>query len=140
MSKKNIRILLIEDSEDDINFFRLVLKQCDPELQLDVARDGDEATQYFAIVAHSPATLPDLVLLDMMLPKKTGLELLQDLKNDEVRKRIPIIAITASQSITNIREAYAHGAACCLTKPERLADFSDLIQKMFAFWSRCQYS
>src|SRR5688572_9687395 len=111
--KKDIHILLVEDNEGDIVLTIEALKEARIGNTIDVVRDGEKAMQFLHKEGEfSNAVTPDLILLDINLPKIDGKEVLVSIKNDEQLKIIPVVMLTTSDSPTDIMEAYANHANC----------------------------
>jgi chemotaxis family two-component system response regulator Rcp1 len=141
MKRNPIRILLVEDSLDDVDLFTLALKKSLAAIELDIVNDGEEALRYLKRMnSYTKITLPDLILLDINMPKMSGHEVLRELKQDRLLKIIPVIMMTTSQAPADITESYARGAACYLTKPDRFEDLKVLIRRLSDFWTLSEYS
>ena len=131
----NSRILLIEDNEGDIILTLEVLKEAGAGNEVMVARNGEEALAYlFRQDQFVNAETPDLILLDINLPKMNGMELLKKIKNDEFLKTIPVIMLTTTSSRRDILEAYDNHANCYLTKPSDLENFLEVAKLIKNFW------
>ena len=140
MKKQRIRVLLVEDSVDDVALLIQALKKVDVSIDLDVVNDGYEALQFLRRAnSYANAAPPDLVLLDLNTPKKNGLEVLREVKADPRLKSIPVIVMTTSNSPSDVSEAYATGAACYLTKPEDFNNLKDFTRSFFEFWRMAEY-
>ena len=130
-----IEILLVEDNPGDVRLTREALKDAKIVNNVTVARDGVEA---LAIVRkegeHASALTPDLILLDLNLPKVHGLEVLARLKNTDGLKRIPIVILTSSKAKADIVKAYDLHANCFITKPLDLQQFIDVARSIENFW------
>jgi two-component system, chemotaxis family, response regulator Rcp1 len=132
---KEIRILLVEDNEGDIVLTMEALKEAKVHNTIDVARDGDEALRRLrkeGKFIHAPA--PDIIFLDINLPKLDGNELLSIIKNDEALKVIPVIMLTTSDAEKDILQSYYNHANCYITKPVDLEKFIDVIHQIKSFW------
>lgn len=128
-------ILLVEDNPGDVRLTQEALKQGSTPHQLEVATDGEEALDYlFQEDEHATAQRPDLVLLDLNLPKCDGREVLERVKADPSLRQIPIVILTTSEAAEDVRHAYEHNANCYITKPVDLDDFLDVVQGIEAFW------
>lgn len=125
-----IHILLVEDNEGDIVLTLEALKDARIRNQVSVARDGEEA---LALLRETD-NLPDLILLDINLPKVDGLEVLNSIKTDDRLKMIPVIMLTTSRAEKDISYSYAHHANCFITKPVDLPCFMDVIRTIENFW------
>jgi len=127
---KPIHILLVEDNEGDIILTREALKEGKIKNEISVARDGEEALAFL----KEAALLPDLVLLDINLPRMNGLELLTIIKQDDDLKKIPEIMLTTSVSEKDIFESYTNYANCFISKPVNLPQFMDVVKTIEDFW------
>ncbi len=133
---KNINILLVEDNEGDIVLAREALGDIKIINDVVVARDGEEALNYLYNSSHNLTkdTLPDLVFLDINMPKVNGFEVLIKMKEDELLKVIPVIMLTTSSSERDIKYSYENHANCFITKPVGMEQFIEVIQKIENFW------
>ena len=135
MSENPVKILLVEDNEGDILLTTEALQECKIPNQLQVLRDGSEALYFLMTVVKQHAKdLPDLILLDINLPKKNGHEVLESVKNHPDLKHIPIIILTTSSSETDILRAYQEHANCYITKPLEVSEFLNITAKIEEFW------
>ena len=135
MTNDLIKILLIEDNEGDILLTTEALEECKIPIELQVVRDGNEALLYLiAQIKLGGLKLPDLILLDINLPKKNGHEVLQSVKNHPDLKHIPIIILTTSSSETDILRAYQEHANCYIVKPLEVENFLQITSKIEEFW------
>lgn len=132
---KNVHILLVEDNEGDIVLAREALKDARIINKVSVSRDGDEALD-FLYQRGNPRNkeMPDLVLLDINMPRVSGFEVLTTIKKDERLKAIPVVMLTTSSSEKDIRFAYEHHANCYITKPVDMEKFIEVVQKVEDFW------
>lgn len=132
---KPIEILLIEDNPGDVRLTEEVLKENKLRNNLSVARDGEEALAFLRRQGkYSKAIRPDLILLDLNLPKKDGREVLEEIKVDENIKRIPVVVLTTSAAEQDIFMSYEHNANCYITKPVDLEKFINVVQAIENFW------
>jgi len=127
---KPVHILLVEDNEGDIILTREALKEGKIKNEISVARDGEEALTFL----KEASLLPDLVLLDINLPRMNGLELLTIIKQDDDLKKIPVIMLTTSVSEKDIFESYTNYANCFISKPVNLPQFMDVVKTIEDFW------
>lgn len=135
MNLTPINILLVEDNEGDILLTTEALEDAKIFNSLKVIRDGASTLIYLNEVAEkSPSELPDLILLDINLPKKNGHEVLMEVKNNNLLKHIPIIILTTSSSEMDILKSYQEHANCYLIKPIEVSDFLKVIEKIEDFW------
>ena len=132
---KPVHILLIEDNEGDILLTKEAFEDLDIANNLSVARDGNEAIDFLeSRRSNMPADLPDLILLDINLPKKNGFEVLSFIKNSDYFKHIPVIILTTSSSEEDIRKSYRNYANCYISKPVEVSDFMKAIASLENFW------
>ena len=132
---KTVEILLIEDNPGDVRLTREVLKEGKIWNNLNVVEDGVQALNFLhreGKYVHAPH--PDLILLDLNLPKKDGREVLAAIKLDATLKRIPVIVLTTSQAEEDILNAYDLYANCYITKPIDLDQFTTVIRSIENFW------
>jgi len=130
-----IEILLVEDNAGDVRLTREALKDAKVLNTLHVARDGEEAMEYLCHKGkYADAPRPDLVLLDLNLPRKDGREVLSEIKADEVLKRIPVVILTTSKSEEDVLKVYNLHANCYVTKPLDLDQFIRVVQAIEDFW------
>ena len=124
---KPIEILMVEDRPDDVELTQESLKGTKMKYSLNVAEDGVEAMAYLRKEGkYAGAVRPDLVILDLKLPKKDGHEVLQEIKADPDLRRIPVVILTTSQDERDIMKAYDHYASCYVTKPLDLNQLLDV--------------
>lgn len=132
---KPIDILVIEDSEGDIRLVREALKEGKIKNNLFVVRDGVEAMDYLLQKGKFiDAIRPDLILLDLNLPKKDGREVLAEIKIHADLKRIPVVILTTSNAETDIIKTYNLHANCYIIKPLDLNQFITVIKSIESFW------
>ena len=135
MKKNEIRILLVEDNEGDILLTLEALREARIGNEVDVVKDGDRAVQFLKKEGEfKDAYTPDLILLDINLPRMDGFEVLAVIKNDERLSVIPVIMLTTSDSEKDILESYKHHANCYITKPVNFENFMNVIQTIKDFW------
>lgn len=132
---KQIHILLVEDNEGDIILTREALFDAKINNQVSVVRDGEQAINFLNDAAKTDATLlPDLILLDINLPKIDGKEVLLYIKNNPALKKIPVVMLTTSSSEMDINDAYSNHANCFITKPVDLNKFFGVVRMIENFW------
>jgi two-component system, chemotaxis family, response regulator Rcp1 len=130
-----IQILLVEDNPGDARLVAELLKEGDMAHRISHVSDGVEALAYLRREAgHANARRPDLILLDLNLPRKDGRELLAEIKSDEKLKSIPVVVLTTSQAEDDISRAYGLHANCYVTKPVDLNQFGRVIKSIEEFW------
>jgi len=132
---KAIEILLVEDNPGDVRLTQEALKEGKVINRLAVAHDGVEALEFLRHEGkHAHAPRPDLILLDLNLPKKDGREVVAEIKNDPDLRRIPVVILTSSQAERDIVKTYDLGANCYVTKPVDLDQFLAVIRSIEKFW------
>lgn len=130
-----LEILLVEDNPGDIRLIVETLKEGRKDYNINVAKDGEEAVNYLLKRDnHKSAITPDIILLDLKLPRKDGIEVLKEIKGDESLKSIPVIILTSSNADDDIANAYKNHANCYITKPIDLDKFVVTIQSIEDFW------
>ena len=130
-----IEILLVEDSPADVRLTKEVLGKTSVRNTLHVVRDGVDAMAFLRREGgYADAPMPDLILLDLNLPRKPGREVLAEVKRDPALKRIPVVVLTTSVAERDILEAYDHHANCYITKPIDLDQFIHMIKVTEEFW------
>ncbi len=136
MKTNQINILLVEDNEGDIVLALEAMKGVKTVKSVDVVKDGEEALLYLHKQKYfASVTTPDIVLLDINLPKVNGKEVLAEIKSDNNLKSIPVIMLTTSSSGEDILDAYNHYANCYISKPMDFEKFRDVIKVVDNFWS-----
>ena len=132
---KAIHILLVEDNEGDIVLTQEAFEDSKIINTMDIAKNGKEALDMlFQQEGYEKSKEPDLVLLDINLPIKSGHEVLKELKSNNKKKHIPVIMLTTSSSQKDIDKAYQHHANCYITKPVEINDFLEAISTIEQFW------
>jgi chemotaxis family two-component system response regulator Rcp1 len=138
MRTEGIEILLVEDNPGDIYLTSEALKLGDIPKHVSVAMDGAEALAFLARRGrHAHAPRPDLILLDLNLPKIDGMEVLEWIKAEEDLKQIPVLILSTSNSERDVLSAYDNRANCYLTKPVDLDAYLDLVQEIESYWLSC---
>jgi two-component system, chemotaxis family, response regulator Rcp1 len=130
-----IQILLVEDNPGDIRLTQEAFRESKLAISLNVVTDGAEGINYLKknIPYHQSVT-PDLILLDLNLPKKDGREVLQEVKNDDNLRRIPVIILTTSTADQDISKCYSLHANSYINKPVDFDKFFEIIQRIEDFW------
>jgi two-component system, chemotaxis family, response regulator Rcp1 len=132
---KAIEILLVEDNPGDIGLTREALESSKIYNKLSVVNDGEEAIAFLLKKEkYINIQSPDLVLLDLNLPKKSGREVLAEIKSDNDLKRIPVVVLTSSRDEEDILRSYNLHANCYITKPIDLNQFIKVVQSIEDFW------
>jgi len=132
---KPMEVLLVEDSAGDVRLTREALKDAKVHVHLQVASDGIEAMAFLKREGqHVHAPRPDLILLDLNLPKKDGRQVLEEIKQSPSLKSIPVVILTTSASEADILRSYMLHANCYITKPVDLNGFLDVVKSIDNFW------
>jgi CheY-like chemotaxis protein len=135
LKSPRIDILLVEDSPGDVRLTREALQEGKVLNELKVVSDGVEALDYlFQRGSHRDATRPDLILLDLNLPKKDGREVLAEIKADQHLKRIPVVVLTTSLAEEDVVKSYNLHANCYIAKPVDFDRFIQVVKSIDAFW------
>jgi len=135
MSSRAIEILLVEDNPGDARLTLEAFKEGRVLNRLTVMKDGVEALAYLRRQgAYASARVPDLILLDLNLPRKSGREVLMEIKADERLKTIPVVVLTTSADEQDVARAYSQHANCYITKPVDLDQFLGVIRSIENFW------
>lgn len=130
-----MNILLIEDNPGDVRLTQEAFKEGQISIDLNVVMDGVEAIRYLRKEApYDEASTPDLILLDLNLPKRDGREVLEEIKTDQNLKRIPVVVLTTSNAEQDILKSYNLHVNCYINKPVDFDKFFDIIQKIEDFW------
>ena len=130
-----IEILLVEDSPGDVRLTKEALRDAKIANHLHVAVDGEAALDFLhRRPPHEAAPTPDLVLLDLNLPRMDGREVLAHIKGNETLKRIPVVVLTTSQAERDIVESYDLHANCFVSKPVDFGQFTTVVQSIQDFW------
>ena len=130
-----IHVLLVEDSPGDVRLTQEAFRDANGSIKLHVAADGVEAMAFLKREgAHLHAPRPDLILLDLNLPKMDGREVLAHIKEDKNLKTIPTVIFTTSDASADIVKSYQLQANCYLTKPVQLDAFESLVKSINDFW------
>lgn len=128
-------VLLVDDNPADIDLTRDVLSKSKLHFHVNSVSDGEEAMSFLrgqGKYAETPR--PDIIVLDLNLPRKDGREVLSEMRSDPKLARIPVVVFTTSQASSDINRSYELGANCYLRKPGNLADFEAVVQSMADFW------
>ena len=134
-STKPIEVLLVEDDPGDVDLTLEVLDNAKIKINLNVIEDGFKALEYLHQRGkYADAIRPDIIMLDLNMPKKDGREVLREIKNDEKLKYIPVVILTTSDADDDIIKSYTLGASCYVTKPVGLAQFAKVVESIENFW------
>jgi CheY-like chemotaxis protein len=124
------RLLLVEDSEADVELIRIALGETESRVTLEVASDAIEAVE--RLTSGDP--LPHLVLLDLRLPGESGFAVLDHIKEDEVLRSIPVLILSSSAAPADVKRAYAAHANTYLQKPTEFSELVELMETVDAYW------
>jgi two-component system, chemotaxis family, response regulator Rcp1 len=132
---KPIHILLVEDNEGDILLTQEAFRDGKLTNKVSVVRDGEEAIRFLKKQGHfTNEERPDIILLDINLPRMDGIETLRHIKDDEELKTIPVVMLTTSSAERDIFQAYRAYANCYITKPVDFSKFIQVVQSIENFW------
>lgn len=135
IAAKPIEILLVEDSKGDVGLIEEVFEDAKIRNNLRVVEDGDEAILYLRGEGQFSGVLrPDIILLDLNLPKKDGREVLEEIKNDDDLKNIPVVVLTTSKAEADVLKSYNLHANAYVTKPVDFDQFIKVIKSIEDFW------
>ncbi len=133
---KPFEILLVEDNPGDVRLVKEALKECSRNIKLHIIENGLEALHFLRKEKNfKESPTPDLIFLDLNLPKKNGREVLAEIKEDVNLKQIPVVVLTISSAEDDIVNAYENHANCYITKPLDLDHFVKIILNIIEFWS-----
>ena len=131
-ANNRITVMIVDDDEDDRRNFLEGMKEVDPNVQLMTADDGISA---FLKLGEKEQQLPDFIFLDLNMPKKSGHEVLAELKNDELLKNIPVIIYTTSEDEREKAESLKKGAVAWITKPQSKDELKKILNEMLDAYS-----
>ena len=132
---RRVEILLVEDTRADAELLKAALRECRSEAHLNVVEDGEEALSYVLRAGrHAGASRPNLIILVLHLPKKSGVEVLAILKPDPGLRQIPVVVLTTSDSNEDVANAYHLHANCYVTKPLDVSEYFSKIRALEEFW------
>ncbi|MGB5927860.1 MAG: response regulator [Cyclobacteriaceae bacterium] len=129
---EEVNILLVEDSIADIAMLEEVLLDSKMTINLETTFNGEEAIQLLR--DRDPAALPDIILLDLNLPRLDGIDVLKQIKGHEVLKRIPVVVLSTSSNRQDIIKSYEEHANCFITKPSDFDQFEKVVRTLENFW------
>jgi two-component system, chemotaxis family, response regulator Rcp1 len=136
-SPQPVEILLVEDSRGDAELMIEALEESAMTVRITHVEDGEEAVGFLRRQgSHQNARRPDLILLDLHMPRKNGHEVLSDIKQDESLRLIPVVLMTGDDTEEAIAGAYERHANCCVRKPSNLDQFAQAVKKIETFWLR----
>jgi len=135
LQSESIEILMVEDSPSDALLTKEALSQAKVANTLHIVENGVDALSFLHKEGrYADAPTPDLILLDLNLPKKDGREVLEEIKNDDKLKTIPVVVLTTSEAEGDILKSYQLHANCYITKPVDFAEFAEVVRRIEAFW------
>lgn len=133
--QRPFEVLLVEDNPGDARLTREALREARAAVRLSVVSDGEEALAFLRRQGpHASAPQPDLVLLDLNLPRMTGREVLAAVRADPALRGLPVIVMTTSRAERDVRDCYELGASCYVVKPVDLDEFLRLVRAIEDFW------
>ncbi|MEL6673122.1 MAG: response regulator [Bacteroidota bacterium] len=138
-SLQTMNILLVEDNPGDVRLTEEAFRESNPErdINLEVVTDGEQALAYLKRIGqYTEARTPDIIFLDLNLPKKDGREVLANIKQDPALKMIPVVVLTTSEAEVDIAKSYDLYANCYITKPVDISKFIEVIRSIEHFWFR----
>jgi CheY-like chemotaxis protein len=135
MNAQAINILLVEDNPGDAELTKEAFKEGKIANNIEVVVDGEQAMEYLRKEGeYAQSITPDIILLDLNLPKKDGREVLHEIKNDKNLKKIPVIILTTSQAEEDVQNAYDNHANCFIRKPVDMNKFIEVAHQVENFW------
>jgi CheY-like chemotaxis protein len=132
--RKPFRLLIAEDDPDDRDFIESALQICDKNLNTRYVFNGEELMHLLQSAKTASGHVPNLILLDLNMPRKTGMEVLKELKDDKDLCDIPIVILSSSHNPHIIKETYCNGANCYISKPETDASWGIVMNNLIKFW------
>jgi len=130
-----MKVLLIEDDPGDVDLMLEVMEQSKLKLDMSIVADGQQALDYLhRNEEYASAVRPELILLDLNMPRMDGREFLTKIKQDDELKSIPVVVLTTSSAEEDIQRSYFQGASCYITKPVGLKEFTKVVQALDEFW------
>ena len=133
MAAKTMRLLLVEDNPADVFLMETALEVSALPVEMAVARDGVEALEYLGTVGTG-RPYPDLMLLDLNMPRMNGFEVLETLRGDPALRHLPVVVFTTSSAPEDVKRAYALQANSYVSKPATLDEFLNLMALLGAYW------
>ncbi len=135
MTRAEAEVLLVDDNPADIDLTREVLGKSKRHFHVSAVENGEEAMLFLRGEGkYDQAPRPDIIVLDLNLPRKDGRAVLSEVRADPALARIPVVVFTTSQANSDVNRSYELGANCYLRKPGNLADFTAVVQSMADFW------
>lgn len=138
MTRDTTFILLVEDNQDDIDLTLRALRMHNLANEVVIVRDGAEALDFLFgrgdFDERNPVHLPQLVLLDINLPKLSGLEVLKQVRNNDATRLLPIVMLTTSKQDRDVLDSYLNGANSYVQKPVSFTEFTDAVRQLGIYW------
>ncbi len=135
MTTTAVRVLLVEDCEEDVELICEAFKQSLLTLSISIVHDGQQALEFlYQKEKYKDAPSPDLIILDLNLPKKDGHQVLHKIKSDPQLRIIPVVILSTSRSYADILSSYENYTNCYICKPSKLEEFSRVIREIEKFW------
>ena len=136
---KPFRIMIADDDNDDVQLTKDCFNENRLPIQVSDVGDGQVLLDYLKEMNESikAKQLPQLILLDINMPRKTGFEVLEELKQDESLRKIPVVVFSTSHSLKDVERAYELGASCFVSKPNSFEEWCDKMGKLGRFWIEC---
>lgn len=132
---EQVEILLVEDNPGDVRLIEEAFKELSITVALEAVPDGDEGLELLRErVEDASASVPDVVLLDLNLPRMDGFEFLEELRSDPDIARLPVLVLTSSEASDDVLESYELSANAYLTKPTDPAEYASMVQAVAEFW------
>ena len=132
---KSLLVLLVEDNEGDVRLIKEAFNESKIDKRFSVARDGEDALNFlYKRGQYTGSTRPDIILLDINLPRKNGFEVLEQIKKDPELRRIPVIMLSSSSSEDHVFKSYDLNANCYLTKPVDFDEYTQVVRIIEEFW------
>ncbi len=137
MPKKTFCILLVDDDDDDRYLLQTAFEESETPCRLDYVADGDEIFRYLDKQVQTETStehLPDLILLDLNMPRKNGWQVLNELKQSPLFKHIPVVILTTSKSPEHVRKSYSLGASSFISKPSSFSTLVEITRILGKYW------
>jgi two-component system, chemotaxis family, response regulator Rcp1 len=135
MQYRPVELLLVEDSAPDVRLTKEALREAKVQNRLWVVEDGVEALEFLRKQGRfTEVPLPDIILLDLNLPRKDGRQVLREIKADETLKHIPVVVLTTSKNEADVLQSYQLHANCYITKPVDFTRFMEVVKSIENFW------
>lgn len=135
MTPQVVKILLVEDDPGDVELIRQSFKESRGLVDINHVPDGQECMDYLNQEGpYKESVRPDLILLDLNMPRKDGREVLKEIKQDQKLRKIPILILTTSDADADIDKSYDLGANCFITKPIEFEEFKRVVDRVTDFW------